>query len=76
MIPGETVASGAPHPGTDLMVLKSNAGYYLGYLDADGLPYSRETDYFESRPSAELALDEINKTKAAGSDPRRLAFVR
>ncbi len=42
---GETVLSGAPHPGTDLKVLESPAGFYLGYLDEHGLPYSRETLY-------------------------------
>ena len=42
---GETVLSGAPHPGTKLEVLSSPAGYYLGYRDEDGLPYSRETEY-------------------------------
>ena len=45
MIDKETVLSGAPHPGTDLRVLSSPAGYYLGYLTKEGSPYSRETHY-------------------------------
>lgn len=64
MIPGETVASGAPHPGTDLRVLQSPAGFYLGYLDRDGLPYSRETRYM-TEGKAESALKAL---KAGGPD--------
>ena len=44
-LPNETVLTGAPHPGTELQVLQSAGGYYLGFLDRDGAPYSRETDY-------------------------------
>jgi len=44
-LPNETVLTGAPHPGTELKILESPAGYYLGFLDRDGAPYSRETDY-------------------------------
>lgn len=46
-IKGETVLTGAAHPGTDLRVMQSNAGFYLGYQDQDGMPYSRESVYFE-----------------------------
>ena len=56
MIPGETVLSGGEHPGTQLQVLSSGAGYYLGFTDKDGLPYSRESVYFGDRASAELVL--------------------
>ena len=44
-LPKETVLTGAAHPGTELQVLQSAGGYYLGFLDRDGAPYSRETDY-------------------------------
>jgi len=44
-LPKETVLTGAAHPGTELQVLQSAGGYYLGFLDGDGAPYSRETDY-------------------------------
>lgn len=56
MIPGETVLSGAGHPGTRLEVLKSAAGWYLGYRDEHGLPYSRESIYFRSQQQAERLL--------------------
>ena len=42
-LPGETVGTGADHPGTPLQVCWSAAGYYIGYLDHDGSPYSRES---------------------------------
>jgi uncharacterized protein (DUF1015 family) len=42
---GETVLSGAKHPNTELKVLKSPAGYYVGFLDKDGCAYSRESHY-------------------------------
>ena len=53
---GETVVSGAPHPGTELEVLESPAGFYLGYLAKSGEPYSRETQYFTERDQAEAVL--------------------
>ena len=58
MIKGETVHSGAEHPGTPLEVLNTPAGYYLGFRDTDGAPYSRETGYM-TREDAEVALAEI-----------------
>jgi len=45
VIPGETVLSGAKHPGTKPEVMYSPHGYYVGFKDKDGTPYSRETDY-------------------------------
>ena len=57
---GETVLSGAQHPGTELKVMSSNAGYYLGYRDEDGLPYSRETVYM-SFETAEHMLKLIRR---------------
>lgn len=57
-LPGETVGLGAPHPGTPLQVCDSAAGYYIGYLDPDGTPYSRESvDYWASKHEAQKALD-------------------
>ena len=45
---GETVLSGAPFPkGGRLEVMESPAGYYLGFRDETGEPYSRETEYME-----------------------------
>ena len=58
MLDGETVASGAKHPGTELLVLKSAAGFYIGYLSEDGFPYSRESGYFAT---AEKAKESLNK---------------
>ena len=57
---GETVISGAPHPGTPLQVLFSAAGYYLGYLTQEGEPYSRETAYM-SMAAAESLLGAFRK---------------
>ena len=47
---------GAKHPGTELEVLMSAAGYYIGYPDKDGAPYSRESDYYRTFESAQAAL--------------------
>ena len=54
---GETVGTGAEDPGTELQVLKSAAGYYIGYLCNDGSPYSRESGYYASESNAQHALD-------------------
>lgn len=55
---GETVHRGAPlpYPGAMLRVCASPAGYYLGYVDEDGLPWSRESDYFKTVGAAGRAL--------------------
>lgn len=45
MTPKETVTTGGAHPGTALRVMQSAAGFYIGYVDKHGLPYSRETHY-------------------------------
>jgi len=58
----ETVIGGARHPGTELLVMSSAAGYYIGFPDEDGSPYSRETDYFPSKEAAEIAYLELTKT--------------
>jgi hypothetical protein len=42
----------------ELRVLKSPAGYYLGTLDEDGVPYSRESEcYWQTFEDAESALE-------------------
>lgn len=56
VLQGETVMRGAKHPGTELEVLMSAAGYYIGYPDKDGAPYSRESDYYRTFESAKAAL--------------------
>ena len=56
MMEGETVLSGAEHPGTGLRVMSSPAGFYLGFADQEHAPYSRETEYLSSREAAELLL--------------------
>ncbi len=62
MFPGETIATGAAKTCSDcgvtpkLQVCKSNA-YYIGtYCDCG--PYSRESDYYDTRELAEKALEE------------------
>jgi hypothetical protein len=56
MLTGETVLSGAEHPGTALEVMESGAGFYLGFPDEHGAPYSRESIYFATKEHAESAL--------------------
>lgn len=41
---------------SELQVLHSNAGYYIGRNDAEGLPLSRESGYFPTYRNAEDAL--------------------
>ena len=57
---GETVLSGAPHPGTEIEVMESPAGYYLGFRCGDGSPYSRETEYM-SHDAAIVVFDVLRK---------------
>ena len=59
MMAGETVLSGAKHPGTRLQVCESGAGFYIGFVDKDGAPYSRESVYFGDRESASYFLSLI-----------------
>ena len=41
----------------DLIVCKSNAGYYIGTLDDEGFPNSRNSvEYFATREEAASAL--------------------
>jgi hypothetical protein len=39
-----------------LRVLHSQAGYYIGTTDVEGMPFSRESEYFPSLERAERAL--------------------
>jgi hypothetical protein len=59
MFPGETVLTGATHPGTPLEVLQSAAGFYIGHRTEDGAPYSRESHYFGTRAAADSALQQL-----------------
>ena len=62
VFPGETIMSGGNDGkfGTggvsELQVMFSPAGYYLGTETTEGHPYSRETGYFRSESEAEAAL--------------------
>lgn len=65
-LPGETVGTGAPGPDQDSnvvgpQVMRSNAGYYIGYGCIDPEygweePYSRESGYYRTREDAEQDL--------------------
>ena len=61
MIPGETIATGAADTCSDcgvtprLQVCRSAAGYYIGTYCNCG-PYSRESDYFDTRELADAEL--------------------
>ena len=56
-LPGETVGTGADHPGTPLRVCWSAAGYYIGYLTVEGFPSSRESlNYWALEADAEAVL--------------------
>lgn len=61
-LPGETVSTGAPLPYPDAKpsVNMSGAGYFIGYTDEEGLPYSRESGYYASYQEAAEAL--VNDT--------------
>jgi len=62
MLPGETILSGASpvcsECGTKLQmqVCRSAAGFYIGTICKCG-PYSRESDYFRTRETAQEELD-------------------
>lgn len=76
MMYAETVFAGAEHPGTKPEVLESSAGFYVGFCDEAGLPYTRETDYFKCEDTAEAALEQINEALDKESNPRWLPYVR
>jgi non-ribosomal peptide synthetase component E (peptide arylation enzyme) len=62
MLPGETIATGAPSTCADCLkdlkneVLRSAAGYYIGTL-CDCGPYTRESGYYRTEEEAQRALD-------------------
>lgn len=63
-LPKETVATGAADNCgiTDCenegpRVLRSAAGYYIGYACPQCGPWSRESGYYEQRAEAQAALD-------------------
>ena len=77
MFPGETVVTGAPNPGTDPEIMSTPAGFYIGYRDEHGLPYSRETDYTTERGTAEIWLDIFKLAIEVSTDlVAALSFVR
>jgi hypothetical protein len=63
-LPGETIATGAPHVCTEClrpvkgpMVLLSGAGYFVGYGGCFcGPVYSRESGYYRTPQLASAAL--------------------
>lgn len=60
VMPGETVDTGAPLPyeGAVPEVITSGGGrYFIGYLDEEGLPYTRESEYYRTHELAEEALE-------------------
>lgn len=74
MLPGETVASGAPLEVCEMCkqtptlgVYRSGAGYYVGYACCE--PYSRESGYYASQAAAEAALDRGDFGRAPGHFP-------
>ena len=48
---GECVSTGANPPYKEALpqICCSPAGYYVGFLDEDGRPYSRESGYYRDR---------------------------
>ena len=41
---------------SELQVLHSNTGYYIGRVDVNGIPLSKESGYFPTYRSAEEVL--------------------
>lgn len=56
MLKKETVLSGAKHPGTQLQIIGTSAGYYLGFRDKHGNPYTRETFYMTRTQACDLLM--------------------
>lgn len=48
---------------SELQVLKSAAGYYIGRTE-DGMPYSRESTYFRTSEQAKELLNQNPNTKS------------
>jgi len=55
MLPGETIASGAPAVCLDCATSLQNAGYYVGTFCGCG-PYARESGYYATEVEAQDAL--------------------
>ena len=80
MLPGETVASGAPTkcgdegcPGANgPQICQSGAGFYIGFMCDMCGPYSRESGYFRTREDAEAALDAGGYERDASFNPGSL----
>ena len=63
MLPGETVLSGCTLTTTaDFRVVQSAAGWYIGTVDQDGCPCTRETEYFTGSDVAQYTLTYFNAT--------------
>jgi hypothetical protein len=64
---------------TELQVLKSAAGYYVGtlYNDPEGWqePGSRDSDYFATREAAQAWLDSLKADKSGGEIPDGLRLT-
>jgi len=75
VMPGETIMTGAnkgefgKRGYSELKVMESSAGYYLGTdytMDAYPSPGSRETHYFNLISEAESALEDWKQGKHTG----------
>jgi hypothetical protein len=55
-----------PHPA---QVLKTAAGWYIGTLDSDGMPYARWTDYIDTEKLAKKLLETGEWKKFARMNP-------
>lgn len=56
-IPPKGMLAAAAGKAFPLEVCKSNAGFYIGTLDEEGAPYTRESvEYWRKREQAEAAL--------------------
>ena len=53
---------------SELRVLHSNAGYYIGRIDTKLGPYSRESGYYSSYKEAETALNTNFKVRNCGEN--------
>jgi len=66
MLPGETVLSGAESNEENrnvsaFKVMRTPAGWYIG-TTIDGMPNTRETDYFADEVAATTALEKYKAT--------------
>ena len=79
MFPGETILTGAKtvcdecNSGLTFRVLCSSGGYYVG-TQCCGIPYTRETEYFDTDQEAHAAL--WGMTDALTNHTQLPGFVR